>query len=1098
MSSHNSSVYNAITGFSFTTNLRMFLTVDDFKRCVSQQLMIPLDQTFILLPFGAKLKKDTFANCLRDTNPLEFYVFDRRLFSFAQDPNSSALSPETPEIEDLLATVTQHRQPTLIKPVPSPLLEVNLSSSDFDYRKATTILTTNMGWLSALEIDAHYFHSIIQNTMVEIRVIFQCFSICSQYLKVYCFEIEKLYNSNVEFLNQLTKESNALEWQKVYDGLLKNLSTVNGEKEKRLSDFLRKNELENHFNELVDVNNNVTTLLRQVKSQIDDNFKTRQEISSKVEALKPAFDQSPSKYEMEDTMMARFEEMITETKQSTRETLTLSSAEFTPEMLSDLNHKISDDKNSTVPNLFTIAQSLFSQAEKSLADKRRLQEQIILLLSQIAFVQVQILDVKTVLLTDCNHLLEILQKCELQLSQVDDLPVLYGLHLIEKLRRRNWLNEIRILGSRISDELLIIGDLEQRHREKWGQTFVQLNSIFEETDTDLSDFRKSQTVRIGSLSTSKEDLITADKIERYLLQLSENEVSAESLALLQRNLESAMNTSIAVKPTMPGHSVFSGEKPHYERDIVRHYQRRIKKLESLLHDAKYSNIRSWPSGILNSASLPAFEKNVSAVNVKMSMLLADSNETALSNSQGEAFGDTAQLRTELEHYQKQVEQMRKDSLKLKKQVVDFEDERNAYRETLSVLNQEISKITSEKEKNDKLEITKAGELKNQVLSLGKDNISLVNEVISWKEKCELKTKEQEHQARLQEEMMKDKMIIEKDYENAKNTLSEESARLQEELASLKADNEELRFNQELATTKNEEKKAQDHEQFVRLNHDMLTRIFELFAGAVYILENIGLLLSSTEDFNFQIARVKGLRKGMAQSDILESAVELKGPTTIKSAVFQDVKNVFESSHELNDVQVQNDLMAAINKLFGNKLYETSVIKRFKDIEALAKKLTKENKVKRGLLETYKREKITVKNFQVGDTALFLPTRDVPDSVSSSVSSLASSFSSVDLSTPPPPGGGTMQKGEHHHGKITKDGSTSNKAVPWAAFTAFDESTRYFLKENEKFTADRDWFVGRITSVERMVVKEASFNPFKLPKGTAWVQVAADFVTGKEF
>ncbi|CEP63837.1 autophagy protein ATG11 LALA0_S09e03620g [Lachancea lanzarotensis] len=1098
MSEHNSTVYNAITGSSFTTNLRFFLTIDDFKRCVTQHLMIPPDQTFILLPYGAKLNKDTFANCLRDTNPMDFYVFDRRLFSFAQDPNSSVLSPEVPEIEDLLNTVTQNRQATLIKPVPSPLLEANFSNSDFDSRKATTILTTNMGWLSALEIDAHYFHSIVRNTMAEIRVIFQCFSICSQYLKVYCFEIEKLYNSNVEYLDQLTKESNASQWRKVYDGLLKNINTVNGEKEKHLSDFLRRSELENNFNELVDVNNSITTRLRQVKSQIDENYGNRQAISLKVEALKPTFDQSPSKYEMEDTMMSRFEEMITETRKNTREVLALSSAELSPALLSDLHQKVSDDRISTVPNLFTIAQSLFLQAEKSLDDKKRLQEQIILLLSQTAFVQVQILDVKTILVRECNQQLETLQNCELRLSQVDDMPALYGLHLIEKLRRRKWLTEVKTLGLRMSDELRTIGDLEQKHREKWGQTFGQLKTIFDETDDDLIRFRKYQTLRIDNLQTSEENVITVNKIESYLLQLSENDVSAESLALLQKNLESALNFSVVAKSTLRGSTSFSGEHAQHDRDIVRHYQRRIKKLESLLHDAKYSNLRSWPSGILNSASLPAFENNVAAVNVKMSMLLADSKDTTLSNLPIEEFGDVAQLRKELEQCRGQVEQLKKDSLKLKTQGVDFEDERNAYRETFSVLNQEIFKLTSEKEKSEGVESVRVAELKDQVLRLGEHNISLINEVASLKEKCEHQTKECEDQAKVQEQLSNDKVRIEKEYEEAKMTLSEEVVRLQKEVASLRAHNEELSSSQIVATTQKEEEKTKDREQYVRLNHDMLTRIFELFAGAVYILENIGLLLSSTEDLNFQIARVKGLRKGMGQSDIFESAVELKGPTTIKSAVFQDVKNVFESSHELNNVQVQNDLLAAINKLFGSKLYESSVIKRFKDIEALAKKLTKENKFKRGLLETYQREKITVKSFQVGDTALFLPTRDVPDSVSSSVSSLASSFSSVDLSTPPPPGGSTMQKGEHNQGKSTKDGTSSTKLVPWAAFTAFDESTRYFLKDNKKFTADRDWFVGTITSVERMVTKEGSFNPFKLPKGTVWVQVTADFVTGKNF
>ncbi|SCU93212.1 LAME_0F03026g1_1 [Lachancea meyersii CBS 8951] len=1089
MSATSCTIYNAITGFSVTTNLRLFLTIDDFKRFVSQQLMIPLDQTFILLPYGAKLKRDTFASCVRDAAKSEFYVFDRRLFSFAQDPISSTILTQTPEIEELLNAVTRLHKATLIKPVTSPLQEVTFATSDLDYRKITTMLTSNMGWLSALEIDAHYFHSIIQNTMSEIRVIFQCFTICSQYLKLYCFEVEKLYDSNVEFHNQLRKDSNAHQWQKFYDSLLKEIKTVNDERQKRLSNFLERDSLERDYNDLVDINRRVLTQLRQLKTQIYENIEKRQAIAARVEQLKPLFDQAPSNYEMENQMMKKFEEIIAETKESTREILALTSEELTPDVLAEVSQKVSDNKNSTIPNLLTIAQSLFSQAEESLANKKRLQEQIILLLSQIAFVQVQILDVKTVLLKECNQQLESLQNYELRLSQVEDLPILYGLHLIENLRKKNWLAEAKTLGCKMSQELQAIGDIEEKHREKWNRTFGQLRSLFDISGSDLTGFRKSYALQICSFSVVDTDGLTAEKIERYLLQLSQHNISVESLALLQKNLESAVSFSINLKPLSSNGYFFPGRSSHDDSDVIRRYQRRIKKLEALLHDAKYSNIRSWPSGILNNATLTAFENNTPPVNVKMSMLLADSNDVTSNLPQGKALDDMSRLRKDAEEYQEQIDSLKKESLKLKTLAVDFEDERSAYRETLSALNNELSKLTSEREQREHFESIKLAELKDQVTVLSKHNASLLNEVSSLKNDFE-------QQKSLNEKLLSDMATAETNAGEAKKAFDEERNLLREEIDLLKSSNEELVNNQIILNSSEHKEQSEEDDSNATVNHDMLKSVFEVFAGAVYILENIGLLLSRTDDLSYQISRVKGLRKGLAQSDIFESALELKGPTSIKSTVFQDVKELFDSSNGPDNVQAQRELLLAMNKLFENKLYESSVIKRFKDIEALAKKLTKENKFRRGLLETYQREKITVKNFQVGDTALFLPTRDVPDSVSSSVSSLASSFSSVDLSTPPPPGGASSQRGESHHLKNTKERVNANKAVPWAAFTAFDESTRYFLKDNEKFTIDRDWFVGNITSVEEMVANEPATNPFKLPKGTTWVQVTADFVTGK--
>lgn len=216
--------------------------------------------------------------------------------------------------------------------------------------------------------------------------------------------------------------------------------------------------------------------------------------------------------------------------------------------------------------------------------------------------------------------------------------------------------------------------------------------------------------------------------------------------------------------------------------------------------------------------------------------------------------------------------------------------------------------------------------------------------------------------------------------------------------------------------------------------------------------------------------------------------------------YELIKSVANGSEK--DTQ-QSIFLGNITQLYDNKLYEVAVIRRFKDIETLAKKLTKENKIKRTLLERFQREKVTLRNFQIGDLALFLPTRENVNSVgsmSSSTSSLSSSFSSVDLSTPPPLDAVSIQSSPSViHSNVINQASISgrdkNKLMrPWAAFTAFEESTRYFLKDEKGLTKGKEWFVGRIVTLEHFVADSSSNNPFRLPKGSVWFQVTAVVVS----
>lgn len=520
-----------------------------------------------------------------------------------------------------------------------------------------------------------------------------------------------------------------------------------------------------------------------------------------------------------------------------------------------------------------------------------------------------------------------LQESELFLSQVEDFPILYGLNLIEQLRRKSWGSKLQALDCKVCQEFQIIGDAEEKYRQKWNETFRQFAKFFNLSDQDLVEYRALYNSNPGKFKFSSTNEIKAENIERYLIQLSQHEVAPESLALLQKNLDNANNVPVLLMQALRLKAPGGTDVTSKDAEAIKGYQSRIRKLESLLHDAKFSNISSWPSGIMNNKSLNAFENNVPPINLKMSLLLADGREERSITANEEVISEVQKLKYELEQQKLELASSREECKQLRSRVVDFEDERNAYQETLVNLNQELSRLTAEREQQMLAKNDSFSTLKAEMNTIGKLNSSLLNELDEWKDKHEKLDK-------LKDGLLANMAKFENDFVKERSSLQNEIDELQREILSLKAANDELVNNQmALASLKKEETPEITNNEAEQLSQGMTSRMFEIFASDIYILENIGLLLSWGDESQFQITRVKGLRRGVTSSDLDESVTDPKMPTIIKSPVFQAVKSAWESSESCKSLSMQKELMASMNKLFKNGLYESSVIKRFKDIEA---------------------------------------------------------------------------------------------------------------------------------------------------------------------
>lgn len=1089
------------------------MSLDDFKRFIIQKWNIPWDQLLILLPFGNKLKASSFKDCLSNTaiGANEFYVYDRRLFSVINEPvypqHDMSSNPELAEkVESLLHLLTRDIQSknecTLFKPISSPLEDVDLKLENLSHRTIISLLTTNLGWLSALEIDVHYFRKMIQEYLSQTSSIFKCLSICEQYLKLYCYDVEKLYNSNVQFLNQLADDTSSKKWKDCYNNTLLRLDGLNG----TLEQYVHREMLEENEMKLILLDQTIDNKLKKIRQELDFNAELRNKVTKSVESIQKEFAPGSIKDRFEKVMLDKFDELVQDTRSTSRAILEQDFAETQNSDLENAQQYLESIKNGVARKLLTIANAVYAQIELVLEQRGSLQKRAIITLGEIAFVQMETLGIKKILLDDCNKELDVYQKLELELSQVESLPFIYGLYLIECYRRQIWCTLVTKSIIKCSKELKDVLEKEKISRSRWIEKFGSVASIFSNSLDDLSDlhqlaksFDETSYFQTTSqeYSTSSEDTkqFTLQVIEKYMKQMKELNVSTEITDILWQNFYEANSLSLELymndkEPSDSPRTMTAGHQ-------INGYRARIKKLESLLHDVKYSDPSRWPSGILNSNYMQPFHNSITTIGARAK--LCDSNNSY----------NVMEMQLKIKNLQELAYQSNKTNdtkdLQLSAvnaKVADLEIENAAFKENLSHLKKELARLAVVEEEKQSYILLQQKSFKSDIQSVIKENTSLVGELTSISENFR-NVQDERDNLLLEFRRLKEKSVKQMDaFTSEGDKLTERNKQLENSMAGLRKTNEELASKNTKAVYVDEATQTVEEpieqSSLISNSHDMKdllkrieARTFEVFKSDVFILENIGLLLAFDEEGFIKIKRVKGLKKDQNASILDESTQIPENDTVLKSSVFRGIKQLYNELQIKPESDKHNDFLFRLNKVYDDKLFENAVIGRFKDIEFLAKKLTKENKRKKGLLETYQKERLALNNFQVGDLALFLPTRETISSCESSESSLISSFSSVDLSTPPPLDASIAVASS---GGRKEKSAKARRNPPWAAFTAFEDNTRYFLKDENGLTKGREWFVGRILNLESNVVDRQNYNPYKLPQGTVWFHLSATMIS----
>lgn len=1121
--SDNAYLINAITGEKISTDVKYFMSLDEFRDFISQKWHISQEQLLILLPFGNKLKNSAFKECLRTStlSETEFYIYDRRLFSIMNEPINGAANLEENRarlaersavlVNDLVNNGIPKEETSLLRPINSPLADADIKVENLISRVITSLLTTNLGWLSALEIDVHYFRVLIAKDIEQISEILKCLSICEQYLKLYCYDVEKLYNSNVEFLNQLSLTSQSCKWRSCYSDVLTKLNGSEGP----LSQYVDLQRLEENEKDLKSLDKAVNAKLKKVKVELDSNAEFRVKVSDAIQSIQKDFNPESIKDRLEKTMVEKFDELVSDVRARSREILDHDLSDSPEAFVDEIRHFLLKVKNETSSRLFTIAQSLFAQIERVLERRSALQARAVLLYGQIAYVQMEIIGIKRNLLTECGKDLNQYQEKELQFAQVEDIPLIYGLFLIERYRRECWCFQMFSQTRATANQFKQAKEKEINYEVEWAHNFgstaslfcADLNNISETGNLEALKFideLDGQIMPEKQISAVQKSLSETLKIiDSYIGQLPHLGVSKNVSEILLQTLSETKNDQSSILRTQE-----LPEKSAFMKDQVNGYRARIKILESLLHEARFSNPGHWPSGILNPVHVTPFHNNVATVGPKdspSSSMLMEANNGLNVVKFLEMDNNYQSLQEKVKKLQAALESKEMLLLDAGRKISDLELEIMAFKESMSHLNQGLARLSEKEEKTQEDARAQKNDFKTQLTSIAEENASLLKELNNMKDELSHKGAQEkaaadqiaELQQLLEEERKhsRDKIASLENDLNAMRTQTQELEKKKEELTIKlqEQDSEKLEKQEEVNIQDSIEQTNDDvSETFKELQvycTDVEGLMFNVFASDVFILENIGLLLSLDDNNGTVIRRVKGLRRIQSQG-LLDDSIHIpQKEMVVKSTVYKEVKEIYETLGATQDIDKHRMLISKLKVLYDDKLYESAIIRRFKDIETLAKKLTKENKKKRSLLDSYQNERVTLRNFQIGDLALFLPTRENKALTESSISSLNSSFSSVDLSTPPP-----FEVTSTHPSHVGKEKAKKvSKHRPWAAFTAFDNNTRYFLKDDEEFTKGKDWFVGKILTMESFLAEDGN-NPYKLTKGSQWFEVTAKIVS----
>lgn len=1223
---------NSQTGDSQRVNLQYFIVWNELCNFINAKWSIKEDHVCLLLsPIGIKLDKFNYLkilNTLNKSNTLEIWIFSK---------NNT--------IEDY-----RRNNLTLIKPLSSPLSDVIIL--DLNYSSLLSLLTTNLGWLSALEIDGYYLNDVISSVSNKLSILIRGCFIFIQYLQNLIDDLTKLLKKNDNFFNDLLNDRQNMQWEKIYVEILNKLPLyqLKNTDQETLQDLVEFHTLKNYDLQMSQLRMVIEEKFNKINSNLKQIKKDFETLKSDLNSLKNQTFKSNNNDGIcqvtNDTELSQFKDSINFAKTFSRNIINDPAYNnINTKIDKDMIQKLKSLKDKHLFPLFETSQDLYRKSLKLLDYQKQLKEETKPISSRLYQTEQNITDLKQFILDNLNQDLKQFQSFDIAFAHIEDLPIVYGLYMIEIWRKINWTLVILMKHSRYLKSMNIYLEEELLTRNKWIKIFGPISSIFFNYDSSkrknssreiISDDNngnsnqyylidieslKSKILGTTDFNDNETTIKTLDDtclkllnfIEQYISSFDKLTDNKEIINVLKKRLLEAqtdhlkdteyetsnnINCSSNVELAIPRsnnqpekmmtekndgycndsrkHAKFDQEpfdsNKMQSKNLIESYKRRIQKLESLLHESKYSNLASWPTTLINDSFLKHSAESKQSSIMDLGSLQIHHNTNYADEPELKLYKiRELQLIENITDLNSKIESLKVKNSEIKgnlndkiSKISDLNLEKAAYKETMANLNTELLRLTNlEEELKLELENNKIQFINdiNNLLKVNRNNLdsfNRTNQDIQNRMEQKIKMLERENeQQNLKFNSNRDKWSRrESEYQHELEELSntnkslkkrmeaieKENERLKEENKSLMKDNEKItQENIDLKTENNTliQNKTNRNKtcefaniessslvtQYQKIIHDVENKLFRIFKINTFILENMGLLLTNNSTDNniasIEIKRVKGLRKNSSQTKLDESVnniITYDEQKYIQSDVYHKLQDIFAIYLEDSTKDITSSIQTLTvqlqpywEKIYETKLYEQAIIRRFSDMEMLAKKLTKENKLFKNLLDKYKKEKITLTDFKIGDLALFLPTREniysIKDPNLSISSLLTSSFSSVDLSTPPIPNITIMNRSELHKDISKKKDSlleksyqnnSDNSSPLWAIFTAFNERTRYLLKMNNNNLSikNRDWFIGRILTIEELNTQDINPSSYKTPTQSLCYQVTAELVPGQ--
>lgn len=575
-------IYNSHSGDSFRVNRHYFVALDEIKKFCSKQFNIPIQQIFLISPFGLKLKI-TFLEQLD-----EVYVFDRNLFSVYNDEQVIRRYIRGKYSMDSL-------KENLVQPIHSPLEDIDLIriTQSRNARQLIGLLTTNLGWVSAIQSDTRLFVKRSKEVAAKTLILLKALKVAGQYIEGYCGDIKKQFDSSFDSVINIQKHSLNLTW----NDHLKKLGGIYDINQMPLSDLLNKKELSDVAHKSVKISENVNSSFISQKAKLKSSKSFRDNVDTDLTSLEKEIVVHLNSLQLDtklQTINITCDRMQSETK-----TL-LSQANAVDDISIDLIlDSFTTQKSKFVTQIFQQSNELYGSLKKLIEIFNRVQLQMCAFLQRLSQAQADMVTLKESL-KDITSNTESIQSLESKLCLTIDLPLLYGLYLTECLRRDEWSRRVKKLTASTNENFAGFKEREVKARSIWMRNYGEVLSLL---GIDSNFFNSSGILSIDlnlieevdHSSNEPKSQIEFEAVAKYIEQLHEQSINPDIVNLLSKAVNEIPAKMSKIRLLDPMDAESSTVLSASDKDAIKGLKTRIKKLENLLHQRSFqSNAMTGP------------------------------------------------------------------------------------------------------------------------------------------------------------------------------------------------------------------------------------------------------------------------------------------------------------------------------------------------------------------------------------------------------------------------------------------------------------------------------------------------------------------------